>query len=313
MLSVSQIFTALLLFYQYYELLFKNQHYCAMKKIKIIVVTLLGFSNIAISQNSYSGTVFEENSTTPIPYAIVKVQNKNIGVVSNESGKFNLSDNRIENSDTLTITCLGYEPKSFSIKDWRNDLAIYMMANPIQLNEATISAKRSKEIKIGITNGGTQTLFIPLFTKKEYSNNNLIGREIGTIFNIEKSCSIKGIHIFVASNKYDSIKMRAIFYSVENGLPKDIIVNRDIIFSVSEKKGWVNIDVSKHNIRLIEGQQIALTLMTLDETNKDQFFIYAKMVSKNGLLRRDKALGEWKKSKGGMSIYLSGFLTYENN
>lgn len=114
------------------ELLFKNQHYCAMKKIKIIVVTLLGFSNIAISQNSYSGTVFEENSTTPIPYAIVKVQNKNIGVVSNE-------------------------------------------------------------------------------------------------------------------------------------------------------------------------------------TNKDQFFIYAKMVSKNGLLRRDKALGEWKKSKGGMSIYLSGFSTYKNN
>lgn len=81
-------------------------------------------------------------------------------------------------------------------------------------------------------------------------------------------------------------------------MPKDIIVNRDIIFSVSEKKGWVNIDVSKHNIRLIEGQQIALTLMTLDETNKDQFFIYAKMVSKNGLLRRDKALGEWKKVKG---------------
>ncbi|AGY54857.1 hypothetical protein BRDCF_p2230 [Bacteroidales bacterium CF] len=50
-----------------------------------------------------------------------------------------------------------------------------------------------------------------------------------------------------------------------------------------------------------------MTLMTLDETNKDQFFIYAKMVSKNGLLRRDKALGDWKKSKGGMSIYLSGF------
>ncbi len=92
--------------------------------------------------------------------------------------------------------------------------------------------------------------------------------------------------------------MRAIFYSVENGLPKDIIVNRDIICSVSEKKGWVNIDVSKHNIRLIEGQQIALTLMTLDETNKDQFFIYAKMVSKNGIHRRDKALGDWKKVKG---------------
>ncbi|MEA5004966.1 MAG: carboxypeptidase-like regulatory domain-containing protein [Rikenellaceae bacterium] len=279
-----------------------------MKKIHLIIVTLLSFSNIAISQNSYSGTVYEENTGTIIPYAIVKVQNKNIGIVSNEYGKFNLSDRRIENTDTLTITCLGYKPRSFSVKDWKNDLAIYMITDPVHLNEATITAKRSKEIKIGITNGGTKTLFIPLFTKKEYSNNILIGREIGTIFNIEKNCSIKGIHIFVASNKYDSIKMRAIFYSVENGLPKDIIVNRDIIFNVSEKKGWVNIDISQHNIYFNKGQQIALTLMTLDETNKDQFFIYAKMVSKNGLLRRDQTLGDWEKSKGGMAIYLSGYV-----
>jgi hypothetical protein len=183
-----------------------------------------------------------------------------------------------------------------------------MKANPIQLSGATITAKRAKEIKIGITNGGTKTLFIPLFTKKEYSNNILIGREIGTILKIEKNCSIKGIHIFVASNKYDSIKMRAIFYSVENGIPKDIIVNRDIIFNVSEKRGWVNIDISQNNIQFIEGQQIALTLMTLDETNKDQFFIFAKIFSKNGLLRRDSALGDWKKSKGGISMYLSGFV-----
>lgn len=278
-----------------------------MKKISILIVFLLGVSNFIIAQNSYSGIVFEENSTTPIPYAIVKVQHKNIGIVSNELGKFNLSDLGIEVGDSLIVTCLGYKPKSFSVREWKNDLSIYMKPDPIQLNEATISAKRAKEIKIGITNGGTKSLFIPLFTKKEYSNDNLIGREIGTIFNIERNCSINGIHIYVASNKYDSIKMRAIFYSVENGLPKDIIVNRDIIFSVSEKKGWVNIDISQHNIQFFKGQQIALTLMTLDETNKDQFFIFAKMISKNGLLRRDRALGDWEKTKGGMSIYISGF------
>ena len=279
-----------------------------MKKISILFAFLLGFSNFITAQNSYSGSVYEENSTTPIPYAIVKVQHKNIGIVSNESGKFNLSNQGIDAGDSIIVTCLGYKPKFFSVSEWENDMNIYMAPDPIQLSEAKISAKRAKEIKIGITNGGTKSLFIPLFTKKEFSTDNLIGREIGTIFNIENNCSINGIHIYVASNKYDSIKMRAIFYSVENGLPKDIIVNRDIIFSVSEKNGWVNIDISQHNIHFYEGQQIALTLMTLDETNKDQFFIYAKMLSKNGLLRRDNALGDWKKSKGGMSMYISGFV-----
>ena len=279
-----------------------------MNKISILIAFLFGVSNFITAQNSYSGSVYEENSTTPIPYAIVKVQHKNIGIVSNESGKFNLSNQGIDAGDSIIVTCLGYKPKFFSVSEWENDMNIYMAPDPIQLSEAKISAKRAKEIKIGITNGGTKSLFIPLFTKKEFSTDNLIGREIGTIFNIENNCSINGIHIYVASNKYDSIKMRAIFYSVENGLPKDIIVNRDIIFSVSEKNGWVNIDISQHNIHFYEGQQIALTLMTLDETNKDQFFIYAKMLSKNGLLRRDNALGNWKKSKGGMSMYISGFV-----
>ena len=279
-----------------------------MKKISILFAFLLGFSNFITAQNSYSGSVYEENSTTPIPYAIVKVQHKNIGIVSNESGKFNLSNQGIDAGDSIIVTCLGYKPKFFSVRGWKNEMSIYMIPDPIQLSDAIVSAKRAKETKIGINNGGTKSLFIPLFTKKEFSTDNLIGREIGTIFNIEKNCSINGIHIYVASNKYDSIKMRAIFYSVENGLPKDIIVNRDIIFSVSEKNGWVNIDISQHNIHFYEGQQIALTLMTLDETNKDQFFIYAKMLSKNGLLRRDNALGNWKKSKGGISMYISGFV-----
>lgn len=279
-----------------------------MKKISLLFVILLGISNIAISQNSFSGTVFEENTNSAIPYSIVKVKDKNIGVVGNENGEFTLLNSGIEINDSLVITCLGFKPITLSVKEWVNQKKIFIQPLPIQLAEATVVAKRAKEVKIGITNGGTKTLFIPLFTNKELSNNNLIGREIGTILNIDKDCIIKTLHIFVAVNKYDSIKMRALFYNVENGLPKDIIVNSDIIFNVTEKKGWASIDLSQHNIRFKKGEQIAVTLMTLDETNKDQFFIYAKMFSKNGLLRRDKALGDWTTGKGGMSLYLSGYL-----
>ncbi|MDP3399039.1 MAG: carboxypeptidase-like regulatory domain-containing protein [Bacteroidales bacterium] len=279
-----------------------------MKKISLLFIILLGISNIAISQNSFSGTVFEENTNSAIPYSIVKVKDKNIGVVSNENGEFTLLNSGIEINDSLVITCLGFKPITLSVKGWFNQKNIFIQPLPIQLAEVTVVAKRAKEVKIGITNGGTKTLFIPLFTNKELSNNNLIGREIGTILSIDKDCIIKALHIFVAVNKYDSIKMRALFYNVENELPKEIIVNSNIIFNVTEKKGWATIDLSQHNIRFNKGEQIAVTLMTLDETNKDQFFIYAKMFSKNGLLRRDKALGDWTTGKGGMSLYLSGYL-----
>ena len=49
-----------------------------MKKISLLFIILLGISNIAISQNSFSGTVFEENTNSAIPYSIVKVKDKNM-------------------------------------------------------------------------------------------------------------------------------------------------------------------------------------------------------------------------------------------
>ena len=107
-----------------------------MKKISILFAFLLGFSNFITAQNSYSGSVYEENSTTPIPYAIVKVQHKNIGVVSNESGKFNLSNQEIEVNDSINIICLGFKTKTNSVRDWKKDNFIFMEADPILLKEA---------------------------------------------------------------------------------------------------------------------------------------------------------------------------------
>ncbi|MDD2286911.1 MAG: hypothetical protein PHQ11_16110, partial [Paludibacter sp.] len=154
------------------------------------------------------------------------------------------------------------------------------------------------------TGAGMKMLFVPLFMKQELDKNDFIGREVGVALEVSRDCHVKKLNFFIALNKYDNVKLRALFYEMKDGRPGDLIVNKDIIFNVDIEKGWYSVDLIPYGIYLSKGQQIAVTLMTLDETNRNEFFIYGRLLKNPGLFRRDRALGEWDISNGGMALYL---------
>lgn len=280
-----------------------------MKNLLLTIISAFfffpGYAEItAYSQQIFNGTVFEDGSNSSIPYAMISVKGKTIGVISDQNGKFSLESDKITSSDSILITSLGFSQKRVAVKDWVNDMAIYIKSNPIQLNEATVTANRTKEEKIGITSGGMKMLFIPLYMKQELEGTEMIGREIGCALDIKHDCIIKKLNFFIAINEYENVKLRALFYDIKDGKPNNIIVNQEIIFEVDQKKDWFTLDLSKYNIHFSKDQQIAVTLMTLDETNRNEFFIYGRMLKQTVLFRRDRALGDWKASKGGMVLYL---------
>jgi hypothetical protein len=115
---------------------------------------------------------------------------------------------------------------------------------------------------------------------------------------------VKKLNFFIALNKYDNVKLRALFYEIKDGKPGDLLVNKDIIFDVDIEKGWYSVDLTPYDIYLSKGQQIAVALMTLNETNRNEFFIYGRLLKNPGIFRRDRALGEWNITNGGMVLYL---------
>lgn len=277
-----------------------------MKNVLIVLVTMLLTSLTAYSQTKFCGNVYEESTNNPIPYAFIAVTAKNVGVVGDQTGRFCLENEKIDQTDSILITCLGYYSKVIATKDWKGDLKLFMKLKPIELNDAVVTAKRYKEIKIGVSSAGTKMLFTPLFLKRELEDNSLIGREIGTIMDVKKDCRIKSLNLHIAKNDYENARMRVLFYNVENGLPSQIIVDKDIIIDINLKSGLFSADLSEYDINLLAGSQIAVTLMILDETNRNQLFIYAKMLGNNWMVRRDQTLGEWKKTKTGITLFLVG-------
>jgi hypothetical protein len=275
-----------------------------MKKLGFIVVALLMFGSSINAQQVLNGVVYEYGTNSVVPYAMIFAKGKDVGVVSDKNGKFSLVSDKIEALDSITITSLGYSKELIAVKDWKEGENIFIKTNPFQINEALVTANRTKNIKIGITGAGTKMLFVPLFMKQELDKNDLIGREVGVALEVNRDCHVKKLNFFIVLNRYDNVKLRALFYEMKDGKPWDLIVNKDIIFDVVIEKGWYSVDLTPYDIYLSKGQQIAVTLMTLDETNRNEFFIYGRLLKNPGLFRRDRALGEWDISNGGMVLYL---------
>lgn len=275
-----------------------------MKKLGFIVVALLMFCSSIGAQQVFNGVVYEYGTNSVVPYAMIFAKGKDVGVVSDKNGKFSLVSDKIEALDSITITSLGYSKELIAVKDWKDGESIFIRTNPFQINEALVTANRTKNIKIGITGAGMKMLFVPLFMKQELDKNDFIGREVGVALKVNRDCHVKKLNFFIALNKYDNVKLRALFYEMKDGRPGDLIVNKDIIFNVDIEKGWYSVDLIPYDIYLSKGQQIAVTLMTLDEINRNEFFIYGRLLKNPGLFRRDRALGEWDISNGGMALYL---------
>ena len=71
----------------------------------------ISFSGLAIQaqRKIISGMVKDEHSGEPVPFASIQFKNMSIGASTDSSGIFSI---RLESwpSDTLVITCVGYQP-----------------------------------------------------------------------------------------------------------------------------------------------------------------------------------------------------------
>jgi hypothetical protein len=98
------------------------------------------FSIIASAQHVIKGRLFEKDGKGPIAYASISVQRSMKGTVSNTDGQFRLDVSENKPTDTLTISHIGFESKSFVLKDLPVDsvIELFLVRSAIFLNEITV-------------------------------------------------------------------------------------------------------------------------------------------------------------------------------
>ena len=104
---------------------------------------LVPFIFIAQNRVVVDGVIIDEFDE-PVPYAAVGIIEKNIGVASNDEGRFHLVVTRNELEDILEVSSIGFETFKIPVKDFINaeTQVIVLKENITQLDDVELLAPK---------------------------------------------------------------------------------------------------------------------------------------------------------------------------
>lgn len=105
-----------------------------------LLISFFCVLNILNAQRTVTAKLIDSITQKPIPYATISLNDK-YGVISNENGEFNMTiKKKVTSSDSLHISCLGYEKKLFPLETFNKPI-VYLAPKIVDLDEVYISNK----------------------------------------------------------------------------------------------------------------------------------------------------------------------------
>jgi hypothetical protein len=267
----------------------------------VLLFPLLGFG-----QTQLSGYVYNAQTREILPYANVIIESRNTGTISDKDGLFELTAGP---SDTVTVSYLGFETIAMSAEELATNNAIYLEPVPYEISEVIVRNRKSKLRNLGHNSGDSGMFSVPFFQMGEIKRGDRIGKEVGAIIKIKSDTSVKSFNVLINRNMYEQAKFRLTFYSVQDGIPGDVLINRDITFEItSQQKGRYTLELTPYDIFLNGGQEVLVTMTLLDETGEEIpniFFLNGSLAGK-GIFKRNVGDSSWERIGGTITMYLQG-------
>lgn len=285
-------------------------------KLKILIICVLSVNAVCYSQNKeIKGEVrhFEDNE--PLTYVNIGIANKTVGTVSNKNGLFYLSLNeKVKQNDTVVFSFIGYRTERYLISELndKNNIILLQPENT-ELDEVIVSSKKIKlkSKKIGRTSKGLGLTHMNFYSYYEEDVDDRLSKERGMKLKIRRNCHIKDLNFKITSNDFTSLKFRVNFYKIEDGLPNELLIEKNIVFEVKDNfLGWFEVDLEPYEIYLKEDiEDVAVTIQWLESVKKDEkskyFSISTAASPLNTAYFREKAMDTWTTGGQSLSFYLN--------
>lgn len=267
---------------------------------KGLIVFVLLFPGIVFCQ-SYNGMVLTNETRAGIGFVNVGIIGKNVGTVTDQLGNFSLViDSRYDN-DSLRFSLIGYEPKSYLVKDFRENSVKEILLKPkmYNLSEVTVTYHRAKGIRLGVPVESNQL-------KSGFSDNEL-GSEMGVKIETDRRVRLEDINLNVATCTYDSVTYRLNIYQCldedeyKNILQKPIYIS----FSKDDINEAITLDLKKYSI-IIEGT-VLITLELYKDLGEGRLLFHTQFFT-GTTYHRKTSEGKWTEAPGLIGMYLHGQL-----
>ncbi|MFT3794516.1 carboxypeptidase-like regulatory domain-containing protein [Flavobacterium sp.] len=205
-----------------------------MKKFFLAAFFGIGFAASA----QIKGIVKDSLSGAPIPYAMIAVENENIGSSSEEDGTFSIRTSA--QSQNLVFYALGFERKIVAIAKANE---VKLKPSPVQIEEIVVSDRQgTRQLEIGKSENRVSQAFdqAPRIDLKYFPN----------LPEYRKTKYLKQVCI-VTDSKIEDATFKIHLYSVdENGYPGKELLEKDFVVSVSKGVMKTKFNLSKFNLAM---------------------------------------------------------------
>ncbi len=243
---------------------------------------------IDLHGQSIQGRVVDSNSGEALEYVSIGVLNTRYGTITNEKGEYSLVVNDLSPDSILRISFIGYESQIYSLKELLNESEIIkLVVKPVQIGEVTVKPF-AEAVEIGTTG------FTRIGTWCGWGGSRFgKGNEIGTEMDLGNTPShIKSLHVHVHRQAYDTSWYRLHIRTLENDLPFEELLNDNVIVSISEESGWVELDLRDYNIVLTGQVAVTLEWLKVGEVYEDRTMkINQKVTAEYVLFNQKKKAG----------------------
>jgi len=280
--------------------------------VKFLICLVLIFAPCFLkAQVKIKGQIIDSASKATIPFATIGVKNRIIGTVADSTGKFQLqfSADSVGSGNPIIVSCIGYTSFEIDYKKVNNErLTIALSPTSINLNQVSVKPVKFKLKTFGRT-GSSAFMSTKMISEHNHTSDEL-GKEIGTVIDIDKNCRLTAFNMYVIFNHFDNVKFRLNIYSVKNGLPDTLIIKDNILLDVGHvRQKWINVDLAKYQIYLEGYKEVAVAVQWLKSNVADDpqksFNIAAVPAIGHHILFRDKSQSAWLKVGGNLSMYFN--------
>ena len=107
---------------------------------RIFLVFIFTCWILNLSSQTLNVKVIDSITDLPIAYSNIYFSN-NTGLITDESGNFELIKSQLSKNDSMHVSMIGFNKKSFFLNDF-NDSLIKLVESPIKLSDVVLTNKK---------------------------------------------------------------------------------------------------------------------------------------------------------------------------
>lgn len=183
---------------------------------------------------------------------------------------------------------VGYEDLNLPIKDVLSTKQIQMKQSVMELLAVTINARKMVERKLGIS----KSFALVHFTDASTNQNDIF--EIAQLVKLDTSLSkLTSVNLYINKARKDSGTFRINLYEYNDTIPGKRKVEKSIVQTKEIVPGWLNFDLTSHDIYIRGNTVIALEFIP-SNSNENEPIVYEISLLGNGkAFTRANSLGKW--------------------